>query len=97
MDIVLEVVDTYALDYLYSAILPAHPAPYDLKHGASNATLDFKASSTWQYTPSTKFITLEPSEAAYMSQWTRDNAYRQLITLFFITWSVARDSYRALY
>jgi len=87
MDIVLEFCDTFALDRVYAALLPAHPAPYNLKDGATNSSLfDAKASSPWQYQPSTTFFSFEPTEAAYMSAWTRDNIYRQLITLYFITW-----------
>lgn len=90
MDIVLEICDTFFLDAFYAKILPATPAPYNLKDGFSNAnaTLLDRAASPWQYSPSTNFMSFEPSDAAYMSQWTRDNTYRQLITLYFITWSV---------
>ncbi len=85
MDIVLELVDTFALDYVYAAAYPARPAPFDYLHaGGINATA--QAFSTWQYKPATHFFSVEPSQAAYMSAWPRDNIYRQFLSLFFITW-----------
>jgi hypothetical protein len=87
MDIALELLDTYALDWIYSAILPAQPAPYNLKDGISNSTsADIQSASPWQYKPSSNIISFTPTEAAYTSQWTRDNVYRQTLSLFFITW-----------
>ncbi|RDW89329.1 putative c-5 sterol desaturase protein [Coleophoma cylindrospora] len=85
MDIVLEVVDTFGFDYAYAAILPAQPAPYSLKDGASNSTSP-ALSSPWQYSPSNSIFQLRPREAAYMSAWTRDNPIRQFVSLFLITW-----------
>ncbi|KAK4960950.1 c-5 sterol desaturase [Elasticomyces elasticus] len=43
------------------------------------------ARSGWQYTPSTQYFTLQPSEWAYMSKWDRDNVWRQLLSLYAIT------------
>lgn len=88
MDIVLEVIDTFVFDYVYAAILPARPAPYDFLSGASNATYGGAAASTWRYQPASKYIGFEPREAAYLSSWQRDNLYRQFISLFLITWYV---------
>ncbi|KAA8563676.1 hypothetical protein EYC84_011697 [Monilinia fructicola] len=45
-----------------------------------------KIASTWQYHPSNSFLQFEPTEAAYTSQWNRDNIYRQAFSLFLITW-----------
>lgn len=92
MDIVLEVLDTFLFDHLYAAALPAKPAPYDLlQNGSFNATSNatsFAELSPWQYKPATSFFSLEPGNAAYASAWTRDNPYRQALTLFLITWLV---------
>lgn len=85
MDIPLECFDTYIFDYFYSALLPAQPAPYSWKNGLSNSSSAADA-STWTYQPATKFISFEPRAAAYNSQWTRDNIYRQMMSLFIITW-----------
>ena len=84
MDVALEICDTYAFDYVYAALHPAGPTSYDFS--------DFKANSSsqtfgsWQYTPSTHLFTLEPSQAAHMSAWPRDNVYRQFISCFALTW-----------
>jgi lathosterol oxidase len=86
MDIPLECFDTFIFDYFYSALLPAHPVPYSLKNGVSNSSV--ADASTWQYQPATKFLSFEPRDAAYNSQWTRDNPYRQMMSLFIITWCV---------
>jgi hypothetical protein len=86
MDIVLEVIDTFVLDYVYAALLPAHPAPYDLLNNG-NATSP-AAVSTWQFKPASAYFNVSPSEAAYMSAWDRGNIYRQFISLFSITWCV---------
>lgn len=82
MDVVLEIVDTFAGDFLYAALLPAKPVPYDFPDVPANATSQFQ----WSYKPSTAFLDLEPSKYAYMSAWPRDNIYRQAISLFLITW-----------
>ncbi|KAG9235296.1 hypothetical protein BJ875DRAFT_504128 [Amylocarpus encephaloides] len=87
MDIALELCDTYFFDYLYSALLPVQQAAYAWKDGSSNATaFDPRAVSPWQYVPASKFISFEPRDAAYMSQWARDSVYRQTLSLFLITW-----------
>ena len=84
MDVALEICDTYVLDHVYAALHPAAPASYGLS--------DFKAINSsqpvgsWQYTPSTHLFALEPSQAAYMSAWPRDNVYRQFISCFALTW-----------
>ena len=85
MDVVLEVTDTFMFDYMYAWLLPAklHDFP---DHVAANASA--RAFSTWQYKPATVFLSLEPSEAAYMSAWSRDNIFRQSVSLFLIMWYV---------
>lgn len=85
MDIVLELTDTYLFDYMYAFLLPARPAPYNFPDAVpANATVF----STWQYKPATAFFSVEPSQAAYMSAWARDNIFRQSISLFLILWFV---------
>ena len=44
------------------------------------------ARSGWQWHPSSQSFNLQPSEYAYMSQWDRDNVYRQAFSLYLITW-----------
>ena len=41
--------------------------------------------SNWQYEPATSLLPLQPSEYAYMSQWDRDNVWRQAISLYVLT------------
>lgn len=84
MDIPLECFDTFIFDHIYAALLPAHPANNGLNDGLSNLSL--ADTSPWTYTPTSKFLSFQPRDAAYLSQWTRDNPYRQFISLFFITW-----------
>lgn len=87
MDIALELCDTYAFDYVYSTLLPASPSPYNLNDGFGNATtFDTKAASPWQWQPASQFLSFPPTDAAYMSQWSRDNIYRQFLSLFLIMW-----------
>lgn len=88
MDIVLEVLDSYLFDHLYSAILPAKSAPYDLlKDGSVNGTsIPNAQTSTWQYHPATEYFSIQPGPAAYTSQWARDNIFREATTLFLVTW-----------
>ncbi len=87
MDVALELTDTFISDYIYAALYPAQPAPYDFPdlqaHNATPPTF-----STWQYKPATALFSVQPSQAAYMSAWPRDNIYRQAISIFLITWYV---------
>ncbi|TAQ89783.1 hypothetical protein B7494_g1862 [Chlorociboria aeruginascens] len=87
MDVALEFCDTYIFDYMYAALLPVQPVPYNLKDGLANSTpIDPVSSSPWQFQPSTEFFSFTPREVAYMSSLTRDNIYRQALSLFLITW-----------
>jgi len=87
MDIALELCDTFFFDYVYSAVLPAQPAPFGLETGFGNSTLGYlKAASTWHYEPASKYLNWAPRDAAWMSYWPRDNAYRQFISLFLVMW-----------
>lgn len=101
MDVVLEVADTFLLDRLYATVLPISSAvsSFDpvstiaasLKSYDYNATSDHLGHgsfvrSGWQYQPSTQYFSLDPSEAAYMSRWDRNNVFRQTLSLYAITW-----------
>ena len=89
MDVALEFCDKYIFDHLYAALLPSTSLSPDINNGLSNSsTWDPKSTSSWQYVPATQFISFEPTQAAYASQWPRDNIYRQGISLFWITWYV---------
>lgn len=94
MDVILEVFDTFVGDRVYAQLLPAFsPAlkSHLASHNGSYSSLTQQHGaqaymSTYKYQPSTQFLSLEPSDFAYMSQWPRDNMYRQALSLFFITW-----------
>lgn len=87
MDIVLEILDRFAYDHIYAFVLPARSAPYGFSQAtATNATGNWPPFSTWTYKPATSFFSIEPSQAAYMSAWPRDNIYRQAISLYATTW-----------
>ncbi|KAJ2906700.1 c-5 sterol desaturase [Zalerion maritima] len=86
MDVVLEVMDTFIGDYIYATFHPAKPAVYDFPDVANTTSAAAQHYSDWSYKPSTAFFQLEPSDYAYMSAWSRDNIFRQGLTLFFITW-----------
>ncbi|KAK7429530.1 c-5 sterol desaturase [Neonectria magnoliae] len=85
MDVVLELTDTFIADYVYAFLFPKRPAPYDFPAGI-NATASAQTFSTWSYKPATKFISVEPSQNAYLSSLDRDHPLRQFITLYLITW-----------
>lgn len=86
MDVVLEIVDTYAADYAYAFCHPARHAQYDFTSAAANETISQQVYSTWTYKPATSFISFQPSQYAWMSAWPRDNIYRQFLTLYLIVW-----------
>lgn len=94
MDVVLEIFDTFAFDYLYAAALPVQNPPYaklisSLPATTLNATqAEITGSNGYVYSPSTVYFQLEPSKYAYLSAASRDNPYRQALTLFLITWYV---------
>lgn len=83
MDIILELYDTFIGDYVFASLHPSRTTPYDFPN-ATNATTP--AFSSWEYKPATELFSIAPSKAAYMSEWPRDNIYRQGVSLFLITW-----------
>jgi lathosterol oxidase len=83
MDIVLEVSDRFLFDYMYAWL---HPSKLHDFPELAAANVSARQFSTWEYKPATAFFSVEPSEAAYMSEWARDNIYRQSLSLFLIMW-----------
>lgn len=93
MDIVLEVCDTFAFDHLYSYLFPLKQVAYssEFLNNGLNKTVERTAEAignAWSYTPSTSYLTLTPSAAAYATSWPRDYILRQFLSLFAITWYV---------
>lgn len=87
MDIVLEVFDTFLFDRFWSTLYPASTFHYP-KNLPTDATTTF---SSMRELPtaihsSTQFFQLAPSRYAYMSEWPRDNIWRQFFSLYLITW-----------
>jgi lathosterol oxidase len=99
MDVILEVLDTYAFDRLYATVLPLTSSMLAMSTvgdfaGSSNATWSSMAHgfTPYQFEPASKYFSVEPSSYAYMSRLPRDNMARQAISLFFITWYVLGSS-----
>lgn len=94
MDIVLEVLDTFVYDRLYSNILPLRQSPHtwsplDFIAPSPNTTwasLEESGIQNYKYQPASQFYSVQPSEYAYMSRLPRDNILRQTISLYFTTW-----------
>jgi len=89
MDIVLEVFDTFLFDRFWATVYPASNPSY-AQNVAKHATATFSSMRELPTSiqPSTQFFQLNPSQYAYMSEWPRDNIYRQGLTLYLITWYV---------
>ena len=98
MDLVLEAFDTFLFDPIYATILPAQSIA-----NAPNATFSsvrevptsasYAAQSKWEYKPASQYLSFRPRDSAYMSQWSRDDWRRQLLTLFLITWYAFSSTY----
>ncbi|EZF31621.1 hypothetical protein H109_07601 [Trichophyton interdigitale MR816] len=95
MDIVLEVFDTFVFDYLYACALPLSAPSSDIISNIFKGVNSTTASTIAQvsgvgngfvYSPATKYFSLEPFEYAYQSSLPRDNGFRQVLSLFLITW-----------
>lgn len=96
MDIVLEVIDAFVFDRFYASFWPALPGP-----GAINSIQNMPNATTWsfrnaataplnnfQFKPASQYISVAPSKWAYLTSWPRDDPYRQLLSLYLITWYV---------
>ncbi|KAF2151135.1 hypothetical protein K461DRAFT_287033 [Myriangium duriaei CBS 260.36] len=94
MDVVLEVFDTFAFDRFYSTLLPLKQSthtwsPLDLIAPSPNASwsnLEHSGIQNYKFEPASQYFHVEPSAYAYMSRWPRDNAMRQAVSLYLITW-----------
>ncbi|KAF2715162.1 hypothetical protein K504DRAFT_478417 [Pleomassaria siparia CBS 279.74] len=86
MDIVLELFDTFAFDYVYAAVLPNNAPNFSPNTTLSSIDAPFHSPKAWEYVPATNYFSLQPRQAAYNSQWTRDDWRRQFVSLYMITW-----------
>lgn len=78
MDVVLDVLDTFVFDRLYSTFLPANLAQL-----AAN-----KENFPTYNENVNRYVTLPPSHWATRSSWARDDIQRQAVSLFLIMWYV---------
>ncbi|KKK13227.1 hypothetical protein P175DRAFT_0427513 [Aspergillus ochraceoroseus IBT 24754] len=72
MDIVLDVLDTLVLDRLYAALLPA-------PEGVRPVAVEYNSHVA-------RYMELQPTKWAGMSQLARDSIIRQMFSLFLLTW-----------
>ena len=102
MDFVLEIFDSVMFDRMYANLLPRDSAfsAFDpistitagFKNFDNSTTFDSATQgvdvlrSTWQFEPASSYMSVQPSEYAYMSRWDRDNIWRQFISLYILTW-----------
>lgn len=104
MDVVLEVADTYLFDRLYAAALPLQSSlggfdpistlTASLKganatYNLPGAGLEGALRSSWKWGPASQFFSVQPSEYAYLSQWDRDNFWRQMVSFYALSWYVS--------
>lgn len=88
MDVVLELFDTFLFDRLYASLLPAssiQSARSSVKHAATSTFSSMREIPT-AHSFASKFIQFEPSQYAYMSALARDDIWRQVLSLYLITW-----------
>jgi len=88
MDVVLEVFDTFIFDRLYAVLLPASSIAFtkNTVKNAATSTFSSMREMPTALNHASQFLQLEPSPFAYMSAWSRDNIWRQLLSLYLITW-----------
>ena len=90
MDVILEVFDTFLFDRFYATVLPGS-TPILGNNIVKDATATFSSRREipTAIPPTNQLFQLEPSQYAYMSQWGRDNIYRQSASLYLITWYIS--------
>ena len=44
------------------------------------------ARSSWLFQPASQYLSVQPSEYAYMSRWDRDNIFRQSLSFWVLVW-----------
>ncbi|KAL9108939.1 MAG: hypothetical protein Q9227_006335 [Pyrenula ochraceoflavens] len=94
MDMVLEIVDAFIADPIYATLHPASRLSAASQHASATLSSVREGATSvftkpYEYEPSSKYLRQylpTPSHFAYESAWTRDNPYRQFLTLFLITW-----------
>lgn len=91
MDVILEIFDTFVFDPIYASLLPLSPKTGfpALSSNSSFSTFPHHGAGSltngWSYTPASQSLHLTPGDSAYLTQWPRDNLWRQAINLYLIT------------
>ncbi|GME66099.1 Sterol delta -desaturase erg3 protein [Neofusicoccum parvum] len=85
MDLVLEFCDAFVFDRVYSALLPAQARNVG-EVGAGNGSVIQPCLDSYRFEPASQYISFPPSEHACMSAWPRENLWRQLVSLYIVTW-----------
>ena len=89
MDIVLEVFDTFLFDRFWATVYPAATFRHDKNVvKATTSTFSSMREMPTPIQPATRFFQFAPSQFVHMSEWPRDNIWRQFLTLYMITWYV---------
>ncbi|QSS62516.1 C-5 sterol desaturase [Histoplasma capsulatum] len=89
MDVILEVFDTLIFDYFYAKLSSAKDASAissRFNNSLNETKYDFVGAGGYVYQPTTTYFKLQPSIYAYTSSLPRDYIWRQLFTLYIITW-----------
>jgi lathosterol oxidase len=101
MDIVLEVVDRIIFDPIYAYLLPFNPNYSGLKSVFHNQTASSLGESSlgaplfndYVYKPASAYFQVPPGQYAFMTSVQRDDPFRQLLSLYLITWLVQSTLY----
>ncbi|KAF4308509.1 Fatty acid hydroxylase [Botryosphaeria dothidea] len=86
MDLVLEGLDAYVFDRLYATLLPAQNLNITSQLASENVSATASCLDNYDFMPASKYLSFPPSEYACMSTLPRENVWRQLISLYIITW-----------
>ena len=82
MDVVLEIMDRLVFDQMYATILP-RPSGAMQYDGFQNTTSSFQP---YQWTPASQYLSVAPGKWVDSSRLSRDDPWRQMISLYLITW-----------
>lgn len=88
MDLVLEGFDAYVFDRLYATLLPTQNLNITSQLASENVFATASCLDNYDFKPASKYLSFPPSEYACMSTLPRENIWRQLISLYIITWFV---------
>jgi lathosterol oxidase len=86
MDVVIEITDYLLWDRLYATVYPVSQQKLqNALNAGPNATIA-NVHPGYHFEPASKYVSISPGQMAYMSEWARDDPYRQACTLFLVLW-----------